>query len=97
MDNVYVQQEANIAHGRGLFYLVLPGVRATLEDRADGTFTLQTLQADLGYLEGQGTFRKPGLWRVKDVEGSLDPVFQEDGAVLRKKMELFYGKSIVQW
>lgn len=64
MDNVYVQQESNIAYGRGLFYLVLPGVRATLEDRADGTFTLQTLQADLAYMQGQGEHAKPGLWRV---------------------------------
>ncbi|MBC6905519.1 hypothetical protein DWB84_08630 [Saccharophagus sp. K07] len=33
MDNIYVKQETNIAYGRGLFYVVLPGVRATLEDR----------------------------------------------------------------
>jgi hypothetical protein len=42
MDNIYVQQETNLAYGRGLFYVILPGVRATLEDCADGTFTLQT-------------------------------------------------------
>lgn len=80
MDNVYVQQEANIAHGRGLFYLVLPGVRATLEDRADGTFTLQTLQADLAYMQGQEEFRKPGLWRVDGEQVDFVP----DGSVLRK-------------
>jgi len=85
MDNIYVQQETNLAYGRGVFYVVLPGVRATLEDREDGTFVLQTLQADMGYMQGQGMFRKPGLWRVKDVEGNLDPVFQEDGAILRKE------------
>lgn len=85
MDNVYVKQETNIAYGRGLFYLVLPGIRATLEDCADGTFTLQTLQADLSYLQGQAQSQKPGLWRVHDVRGDQDPVFQEDGAVLRKE------------
>lgn len=85
MDNVYVKQEANIAYGRGLFYLVLPGVRATLEDNADGTFTLQTLQADLAYLQGQGEFCNPGLWRVSGERDGQDPVFQEDGTVLRKE------------
>jgi hypothetical protein len=70
MDNIYVKQEMNIAYGRGLFYVVLPGVRATLEDCADGTFTLQTLQADLEYLQGQ---------REKA------PKFVEDGSVLKKE------------
>lgn len=65
----------------GLFYVVLPGVRATLEDRADGTFVLQTLDADLAYLQAQKDRAKPGLWRVK--EDSV--TFQEDGAVKREK------------
>jgi hypothetical protein len=64
MDNVYVKQETNLAYGRGVFYVVLPGVRATLEDREDGTFVLQTLQADLGYLHGDFGVRSCLLpWR----------------------------------
>lgn len=81
MDNVYVKQETNLAYGRGVFYVVLPGVRATLEDRADGTFVLQTLQADLGYLQGQESQSKPGLWRVEGDKATLQP----DGAIKRDK------------
>ena len=67
-----------------MFYVILPGVRATLEDCADGTFTLQTLQADLAYLQGQAENAKPGLWRVgPDVDKR--PTFVEDGAVLKKE------------
>lgn len=84
MDNIYVKKETNLAYGRGLFYVILPGVRATLEDCADGTFTLQTLQADLAYLQGQAENAKPGLWRVgPDVDKR--PTFVEDGAVLKKE------------
>lgn len=84
MDNIYVKKETNLAYGRSLFYVILPGVRATLEDCADGTFTLQTLQADLAYLQGQAENAKPGLWRVgPDVDKR--PTFVEDGAVLKKE------------
>jgi hypothetical protein len=85
MDNVYVKQETSIAYGRGLFYLVLPGIRATLEDCADGTFTLQTLQADLSYLQGQKDQSKPGLWRVRSRGDSLTAELQADGTIERKE------------
>jgi hypothetical protein len=85
MDNIYVKQETNLAYGRGLFYVILPGIRATLEDCADGTFTLQTLQADLAYLQGQKDQSKPGLWRVRLIGDSLTTELQADGAVQRKE------------
>lgn len=90
MDNVYVKQETSLAYGRGVFYVVLPGVRATLEDRADGTFVLQTLQADLGYLEGQGQNTKPGLWRVQVNSDEPTAEFQADGSIQRKE-----GRAVV--
>lgn len=84
MDNIYVKQETNLAYGRGLFYVILPGIRATLEDCADGTFTLQTLQADLAYMDEQRRNSRPGLWRVgPDVDKR--PTLVEDGAVLKKE------------
>lgn len=85
MDNIYVKKETNLAYGRGLFYVILPGVRATLEDCADGTFTLQTLQADLAYLQGQAENAKPGLWRVGGRGDKKRPQLIEDGSVLKKE------------
>lgn len=84
MDNIYVKQETKLAYGRGLFYVILPGIRATLEDCSDGTFTLQTLQADLAYLQGQKDQSKPGLWRVGAESDTGRPEFIEDGSVLKK-------------
>jgi len=84
MDNIYVKQENNLAYGKGIFYVVLPGVTATLEDRADGTYLLQTLKADLNYAQHQESKRKPGLWRVPKEENSR-PRFQEDGRILNEK------------
>jgi len=84
MDNIYVKQENNLAYGKGIFYVVLPGVTATLEDRADGTYLLQTLKADLNYSQHQESKKKPGLWRVSKEEDNR-PEFQEDGRILNKE------------
>ncbi|WP_339074351.1 hypothetical protein [Teredinibacter turnerae] len=83
MDNIYIQKETQLAYGRGIFYLVLPGVTATLEDCADGTYVVKSLNADTNYLKMQEDKKKPGLWRInKDLES--EPIFQRDGDILRK-------------
>ena len=83
MNNVYVQKETQLAYGRGIFYLVLPGVRATLEDCADGTYELRGLKADENYMRMQKDKQKPGLWRVSK-ELQIDPVFQSNGEIQRE-------------
>ena len=83
MDNVYVQQDKNITYGRGVFYLVLPGVKATLESCDYGGYLVQSLSADLNYLQKQEEKRKPGLWRItKDKDPSVG--FLPEGDVLKK-------------
>ncbi|WP_018417000.1 hypothetical protein [Teredinibacter turnerae] len=83
MDNIYIQKETQLAYGRGIFYLVLPGVTATLEDCADGTYVVKSLNADTNYLQMQKDKKKPGLWRIsKGPDG--DPAFQRNGDILRK-------------
>ncbi|WP_341938816.1 hypothetical protein [Marinimicrobium sp. C2-29] len=84
MDNIYVEKETNLAYGKGLFYVVLPGVTATLEDRTDGTYLLQTLKADMNYLQHQENKQKPGLWRVLE-DAEERPIFQKDGRILNEK------------
>ncbi|WP_188150881.1 hypothetical protein [Teredinibacter waterburyi] len=83
MDNVYVQQETSVAYGRGVFYLVLPGVTATLEDCADGTVQLRGLNADANYMKMQENKQRPGLWRIAKGVDEF-PEFQSDGAILKK-------------
>jgi hypothetical protein len=84
MDNVYVQKESKLAYGRGLFYVVLPGVTATLEDREDGTYELKSLKADMNYLQLQKDKQKPGLWRVYEQKDKR-PTFQQDGRILKRE------------
>lgn len=84
MDNVYVQKENRLAYGRGLFYVVLPGVTATLEDREDGTYALQSLKADMNYLQHQKDKQTPGLWRVYKQKDKR-PTFQQDGRIQNEK------------
>ena len=84
MDNVYVQKENSLAYGRGLFYVVLPGVTATLEDCADGSFQLKYLKADNNYMQMQKDKQKPGLWRI-DRDPNTRPEFQQSGDILKQK------------
>ncbi len=82
-DNIYIEKKAGIAYGKGAFYLVLPGVTATLEDRPDGTYMLMYLKADTNYMALQEDSMEPGLWRVKANERDK-PDFQHDGQILEK-------------
>jgi hypothetical protein len=84
MDNVYVEKENNLAYGPGIFYIVLPGVRATIESYTNGSYELKGLQADTNYMDMQRENLKPGLWRISNSsdEGAK---FQRDGAVLKKE------------
>jgi hypothetical protein len=84
MDNVFVQKETRLAYGKGLFYVVLPGVTATLEDCEDGTYLLKSLTADMNYLQLQKDKQKPGLWRVSE-DKREPPKFREDGWILNKE------------
>ena len=84
MDNVYIQKAQNVAYGRGTFYVVLPGVTATLEDRANGTYEVKSLSADHNYMQMQKDKQKPGLWRIgKNLR--TDAEFQHDGTILKKE------------
>lgn len=83
IDNVYIQKETQVAYGRGIFYLVLPGVTATLQDCEDGSYELRGLNADANYMQMQKDKQKPGLWRIgKNLQDQ--PEFQVGGEVLRK-------------
>ena len=84
MDNVYIQKENQLAYGRGIFYLVLPGVTATLQDCDDGSYELRGLKADANYVQMQEDKQKPGLWRINK-NLTEDPEFQSDGEILRKE------------
>ncbi len=83
-DNIYIQQASNLAYGKGVFYIVLPGVTATIEDRANGTFLLSSIKADINYLQLQRDKQKPGLWRV-DNEVGARPEFRADGQIMNEK------------
>jgi hypothetical protein len=64
-DNIYIKKGTSIAYGKGdAFYLVLPGVTASLDEHPNGGFILQTLNIDKQYEEDQNNAREPGLWRV---------------------------------
>lgn len=84
LDNIYIEEKAGIAYGRGAFYMVLPGVTATLEEMSNGTFILQRIKADRNYLALQQKSVKPGLWRVKSDSREL-PAFQQDGRIKDEK------------
>ncbi len=80
-DNIYIKQGTSIAYGKGdAFYLILPGVTASLEEHPDGGFILQTLNIDKAYEEQQKQAQKPGLWRINQNIGH-NPEFIDDGKV----------------
>lgn len=85
MDNVYVQSENNIAYGRGIFYVVLPGATATFESCDDGGYQLRGLKTDTNYLQKQKNFQKPGLWRVRVNSEDAEAEFQPNGAIYNEK------------
>ncbi|TVZ41887.1 hypothetical protein P886_1238 [Alteromonadaceae bacterium 2753L.S.0a.02] len=84
MDNIYVRKAEQLACGRGVFYLVLPGVTATLEDRDSGAYELMYLQADSNYMQMQEKTRKPGLWKI-DKDLNTNPKFKSDGLIEKEK------------
>jgi len=80
-DNIYIKKSTSIAYGKGdAFYLVLPGVTASLEEHPNGGFILQTLNIDKTFEEQQKQAQKPGLWRV-DQNIESNPEFIDDGKV----------------
>ncbi len=83
-DNIYIKTWNNLAYGNGVFYLVLPGIKATLEARDDGNYLLCRLDADMAYMAEQKAGDKPGLWRVPD-NADAKPVFRKDGMIKHKE------------
>lgn len=63
-NNVFVRKDAPLANGRGRFFMILPGIRATFEDLDNGTLMLVGLQLDANYKELQTSRVKPALYRV---------------------------------
>lgn len=84
MDNVYIEKHNNNASGRGVFYLVLPGITAILEDCVDGTYQVHSLEADANYMQMQKDQKKPGLWRISN-NPEIDPELLKDGSILKEK------------
>ena len=84
LDNIFVQKESQVAYGPGLFYVVLPGVMATMEQTTDGNYELKALKADNSYLRMQKDKQSPGLWRI-GADTSSEAIFQSDASVLRKE------------
>lgn len=80
MDNIYVEQARNISHGNGLFYAILPGVRATFEELNDGSYQLMFLKPDRAYFEKQRQESKPGLWKF-DSSLSDQGTFRPEGQI----------------
>lgn len=64
--NVFVKQTNTLDNGRGEFYMILPGIRATFEDLADGTIELVKLEYDWNYADLQKSHEKPALYKVSD-------------------------------
>jgi hypothetical protein len=84
IDNLYIQKENSLAYGPGVFYLILPGVRATLQARDDGDYELRGLKADLNYVQQQEDKQKPGLWQIhKEVDRKA--TFQSNGSIIKKE------------
>ena len=86
MDNVFTKK-GDVAYGRGLFYVELPGVLATFESLDNGSFKLVSLNIDKNnsdYFGGQEQGNNPGLWRVEKDGDKWKTKFVEDGRLLKK-------------
>ncbi len=83
-DNIFVASRKSLAYGQGSFYIVLPGVTASLEALANGNYLLTHIRADMNYVQMQQDQQKPGLWRV-DQDITVPPTLQEDGVILLKE------------
>lgn len=83
-DNIFIKQKTSLAYGKGAFYVVLPGVTASLEEHPNGSYILQHIKADTNYQALQKTSAKPGLWRISEAEG-IKPELQKDGRILNKE------------
>jgi len=83
-DNIFVEQKASLAYGKGAFHIVLPGVTASLEEHPDGCYILQYIKADGNYQAMQKDSARPGLWRV-DATERASPMLQENGEILNKE------------
>lgn len=64
--NVFVKQTNTLDNGRGVFFMILPGIRATFEDLANGTIELVKLEYDWNYADLQKGHKKPALYKVSD-------------------------------
>lgn len=85
-NNVFVRQDAPLANGRGRFFMILPGIRATFEDLANGTFMLVGLSVDGNYTDLQLKAEKPGLYKVKkDVS---EAKLQADGNIEKENQRV---------
>ncbi len=63
-NNVFVRQGTGPVYGVGAFYVVLPGVTATLEQHSGGHMVLMALTADKSYQRLQGQGEKPSFWKA---------------------------------
>ncbi len=88
-DNIYIRSEVynfnkeKPDERRRMFYLVLPGVTATLKELDSGNYQLVHIRADMRYTQAQKAQSEPGLWKV---HGNTDikPEFKPDGNIERK-------------
>lgn len=63
-NNVFVRKDAPLANGRGRFFMILPGIRATFEDLDNGTLMLVGLQVDGNYQDLQQDYQRPAIYDV---------------------------------
>lgn len=96
MDNVFTKK-GDVAYGRGLFYVELPGVLATFESLDNGSFKLESLNIDKNnsdYFGGQKKNKNPGLWRVTlDELGSCRTKFVNNSSLLKKHKNRYVAIS----
>ena len=82
-NNVFVQSD-----GLGKFpefSMILPGLIIQLRKRSNSDYVIFNIGMDSNYQSLQKTFKKPGLFKVKKIEGKLAATFMPDGNILADK------------
>ncbi len=80
-DNIYVRpnRSANLETGAEQFFVILPGIKATVDAQSNGTFKIVYLAFDTGYFEQSSQNTMTGLYRAVKRDNKWGVDFVENG------------------
>ncbi|MFL0799632.1 MAG: hypothetical protein K6L80_04215 [Agarilytica sp.] len=78
-DNIYIRPNEMVARGKEQFFVILPGIKATVERQVNDTYKIDYLEFDTAYFEVNDQNTMTGLYNATKRSDKWDVEYLENG------------------